>query len=66
VALANLEIDLVVRRRHFQNTGAEFRINQFVSDNWNLLARQRSPTPLTDKVCVPLVVRRNCHRDIGQ
>ena len=65
MALADLEIDLVVRRRHFQNAGAEFRIDRFVSDDWNLLARQRSPGVFANKIGVPLVVWMNCHRGIG-
>src|SRR5204862_5178902 len=33
VALADFEIDLVMRRRHFQNAGAELWIDRFVSDD---------------------------------
>ena len=65
MTLSNLEVDLVVRRRDFQNSGAEFGIDQFISDNWNVFARERPPDPFTDKVCVPLVVRRNGHRGIS-
>ena len=43
VPLADLEIEFVVRRRHFQNAGAEFRIDPFVADDRQLRAIERTP-----------------------
>ena len=49
MALADLKIQRVMRRRNFQNTSAEFRIDCFVSNNWNFLTRQRTPRVLAQR-----------------
>ena len=43
VTLADLEIEFVVRRRHFQNAGAEFRIDRLIADDGQLRAIERTP-----------------------
>ncbi len=43
VPLANFEIELVVRRGHFQNAGAEFRIDPCIADDRQLRAIERTP-----------------------
>ena len=43
MALADFEIERVVRGRDFQNTGPEFRIDCFVGNDRNFLACERTP-----------------------
>ena len=43
MALSNLEIDLVVRWRDLQRTGAELRIDRFVGNDRNFLTRKWTP-----------------------
>ncbi len=50
VTLPDFEIEFVVRRRDFQNAGAELGIDGFVGDDRNLLARERTPGVLADQV----------------
>ena len=57
VALANFEIEFVVRGRDLQNTCAKLGIDRVVGDNRNFFTRQRPPNLSVDKPRVPFVVR---------
>ena len=63
VALADLEIVEVVRRRDLDRAGALFRIGVFVADDRNTAADQRKDDMLADQMAQPLVLRMN--RDGG-
>ena len=65
VALADFEIHFVVRRRYFQNTGPEFRIDRFVADDRNFLPCQRAPRLPPDQILVTLVPGMHRHTRVG-
>ena len=65
MTLTDFKIDLVVRRRYFQNPGAEFRIDCFVADNRQFFARKRAPNALADQVAIPRIVGMNGHARVG-
>ena len=43
VSLTDLEIEFVVRRCHFQNAGAKFRIDPGIADDRQRRAIERAP-----------------------
>src|ERR1700730_11116710 len=65
MALANLEIQRVVRGRDFQDAGAEFRIDSFIGDNRNFLTRQWTPGVFTQEIGVSLITWMKSHRSVG-
>ena len=48
VALSDFEVILIVRRCHFEATGAELAVNIFVTDNGDFCPREGTPDRLTD------------------
>ena len=48
VTLSDLEVERVVRRRDFQNTRPEFRVDRFVGNDGKFLARKRTPHVFAD------------------
>ena len=66
VALADLEIDLVVGRRDLESTGGESGIDRLVGDDGDLdTLAERAPDLLADKVGVAGIVGMDCHSDVG-
>ncbi len=63
VAIADLEIVEVVRRRHLHRAGALVGIGVFVGDDLNLAADQRQDHVLADQLLIALVV--GMYRDAG-
>ena len=57
VALADLEIVEIVRRRDLDRAGALFRIGVFVGDDGNAAADQRQDDVLADQAGEALVIR---------
>ena len=66
VALADLEIVEVMRRRDLHRAGAFFRIGIFVGDDRNFSPDQRQDHVLADQVGVALIVRMHGHRGVAQ
>ena len=62
---ADLEIERVVRGRHFQNAGPEFRIDRGIAHDWQFLARERPPDMHPDEREVTRIVGMNRDRRIG-
>ena len=65
VALPDLEVDLVVCRRHLQNARAKLWIDRFVADDWNFLTRQRPPGIFANQIAITFVVWMNRHSSVG-
>ena len=66
VALANLIIVEVVRRRDLHATGAEFLVDIFVDDNRDFTSAQWQHQHFADQVRVTLVSRIDRHCDVTQ
>ena len=65
VALADLEVELVVRGRDLERARAEGEVHGLVGDDGDRLARERPPHGFADEVGVTLVRRVHGHGDVG-
>ena len=65
VALADLEVILIVRRRDFEATGAELAVDIFVANDRDFCLRERPPDRLADQVLVTLILRMHRDRSIA-
>ena len=65
MALANFEVERVVRWRNFQNSRPELGIDSFVSDDGKFFARERAPCVLADKIGIAPIAGMRRHRRIG-
>ena len=66
VAIADLEIVEIVRRRHLHRARALFRIGIVVGDDFDLAADQRQDDVLADQLLVALILRMHGHAGIAE
>ena len=64
VALADFEIEFVMRRSHFQSAGTEFRVDGLVGDNRECLTGQRSPDFSADQISITRIIGMHRHRHV--
>ena len=65
VALTDLEVRLVVRRRHFEHAGAEGHVDVRVGDDRNFRPRERTHRVLAEETRIPRIVRMHRHRRVA-
>src|SRR5437879_628732 len=62
---ADLEIDLVMRGRDFQDTGPKLRIDGRVSHDPKFFAREWTPDLFADQIAIARIVRMNSNACVG-